>query len=209
MENVHAVEQGEHVTRIARLHGFGQWSRVWEEAGNAQIRAGRPNPHVLYPGDEVHVPARIDKQHGCQSSRRHRFRGEVQRVFLRAVVLDINSRPVQNTPLELQVDAPVLPTSTDSKGILELEISPVAESGRLALGTLEIPVQVGHLDPVEELSGYMARLNNLGYDAGDPAAVDSNQLQSAIEEFQCDNGLQVDGNCGPVTQARIKAVHGC
>ena len=32
---------------------------------------------------------------------------------------------------------------------------------------------------------------------------------SAIEEFQCDHGLVVDGKCGPATQAKLKQVHGC
>jgi len=31
---------------------------------------------------------------------------------------------------------------------------------------------------------------------------------SAVEEFQCDNGLTVDGDCGPNTQAKLKEVHG-
>ena len=32
---------------------------------------------------------------------------------------------------------------------------------------------------------------------------------SAVEEFQCDHGLGVDGKCGPATQAKLKQVHGC
>lgn len=32
---------------------------------------------------------------------------------------------------------------------------------------------------------------------------------SAVEEFQCDHGLAVDGKCGPATQAKLKQVHGC
>ena len=32
---------------------------------------------------------------------------------------------------------------------------------------------------------------------------------SAVEEFQCDHGLVVDGKCGPTTQAKLKQVHGC
>jgi hypothetical protein len=32
---------------------------------------------------------------------------------------------------------------------------------------------------------------------------------SAVEEFQCDHGLGVDGKCGPATQAKLKQIHGC
>ena len=82
----------------------------------------------------------------------------------------------------------------------------------------EIPLKIGHLDPVDEISGQMARLNNLGYNAGDPDAPPgksdedkerSTQLQSAIEEFQCDHDLKVDGACGKKTQEKLLDVHGC
>jgi len=58
------------------------------------------------------------------------------------------------------------------------------------------------MPPVEELSGIRARLNNLGYDAGEKD--ESVQLQAAIEEFQCDNDQTVDGVCGPNTQGKLR-----
>src|SRR5262249_8508870 len=81
------------------------------------------------------------------------------------------------------------------------------------LDDVVIPIKVGHLDPVEEVSGQQARLNNLGYFAGplEGKTEEENQalFLSAIEEFQCDHGLRVDGICGPQTQAKLKEVHGC
>jgi peptidoglycan hydrolase-like protein with peptidoglycan-binding domain len=34
-------------------------------------------------------------------------------------------------------------------------------------------------------------------------------FRSAVEEFQCDHGLTVDGDCGAQTQAKLLSVHGC
>ncbi len=55
-------------------------------------------------------------------------------------------------------------------------------------------------------SGQQARLDNLGYFASDG---DDDAFKSAVEEFQCDNSLTVDGDCGPATQAKLKQVYGC
>jgi N-acetylmuramoyl-L-alanine amidase len=65
------------------------------------------------------------------------------------------------------------------------------------------------LDPLDEGSGWRVRLNNLGYDAGESDDADNPRLRSAIEEFQCDYDLTVDGICGPQTQAKLLERHGC
>jgi peptidoglycan hydrolase-like protein with peptidoglycan-binding domain len=71
---------------------------------------------------------------------------------------------------------------------------------------------------VDEVSGQIGRLNNLGYDAGEldsPVASPeqerhrSEHFRSAVEEFQCDHGLLVDGICGARTQAKLEEIHGC
>jgi hypothetical protein len=45
-------------------------------------------------------------------------------------------------------------------------------------------------------------------DTASPVDLIALQFRSAVEEFQCDNQLTVDGKCGPNTQAKLKAVHG-
>ena len=37
----------------------------------------------------------------------------------------------------------------------------------------------------------------------------SPEFEMAVEEFQCDQGLKVDGICGPQTQAKLKKLYGC
>jgi hypothetical protein len=72
----------------------------------------------------------------------------------------------------------------------------------------ELGLKLGHLDPVEEISGQVWRLNNLGYRAGDTTDANDSAFKSAVEEFQCDYALAVDGICGPNTQGKLKDVHG-
>jgi murein L,D-transpeptidase YcbB/YkuD len=50
--------------------------------------------------------------------------------------------------------------------------------------------------------------HNLGYIAGASDDLEDEQLVSALQEFQCDYGLKVDGVCGASTQAKLKETHG-
>jgi peptidoglycan hydrolase-like protein with peptidoglycan-binding domain len=105
--------------------------------------------------------------------------------------------------------------STDGSGRLELEVPPGVGSGEVVLdgtGTtlhgVTIPFTISALPPESTILGQEARLNNLGYRAGTTADPTSPEFRSAVEEFQCDEGLTVDGKCGPVTQAKLRSVHG-
>jgi hypothetical protein len=49
----HIVKQGEHIASIAENYGFSQYSTIWNDAANADIRKQRDNPSVLSPGDKL------------------------------------------------------------------------------------------------------------------------------------------------------------
>lgn len=92
---------------------------------------------------------------------------------------------------------------------MELDIPVTAQRGALHVQNMVLPFRIGTLDPVEERSGWQARLNNLGYTAGLPQAADETTLRCAVEDFQSDYDLTVDSVCGPKTQAKLKEVYGC
>ena len=55
------------------------------------------------------------------------------------------------------------------------------------------------------------RLENLGYEPGSLSPTgpdDAYGFRMAVEEFQCDHGLVVDGVVGPKTLAMLAGVHG-
>ena len=71
-----------------------------------------------------------------------------------------------------------------------------------------MPLKIGTLIPWPTLrTGQVTRLNNLRSFSGDGA--DGAALESAFEEFQCDNSFKVDGISDVQTQAALKQVHGC
>jgi N-acetylmuramoyl-L-alanine amidase len=131
------------------------------------------------------------------------------RLTLRLLIKDFNEQPIINTACTLEVEGAAYQLTTNANGQIQQQISASARTGRLRILDLELPIQIGHLDPVEEVSGQQARLNNLGYDAGEVGEEDEAKLRSALEEFQCDQSFTVDGICDPQTQARLLEVHGC
>jgi peptidoglycan hydrolase-like protein with peptidoglycan-binding domain len=101
-----------------------------------------------------------------------------------------------------------LPLRTAETGQVRFE-EPVTTDAQTLSRPQNIALKLGHLDPVDEVSGQVGRLRNLGYyplPAGEP---DPELFRAAVEEFQCEHNLAVDGICGPVTQAKLEEVYGC
>lgn len=220
MGKPYKVEQGDYMSKIAQKFGFSDYKEIWDHGDNAALKNKRKNPNVLLPGDTLIIPDREEKKVSASTGKRHKFQVKRSELKLRLVLEDIYEKPIANANCELNIDGETFQMTTDGKGKIEKEIPSTAEGGFLiiksqetALNETVLPVKIGHLDPVEEESGQKARLNNLGYFAGpfegNDEAANQQLFLSAIEEFQCDHGLTVDGNCGPRTQAKLKEVHGC
>lgn len=216
MASTHVVAQGEHLTSIADQYGFTDYASIWDHANNASLKQSRGNPNVLYPGDSLYIPDKQQKEELGATTKRHVFKLKQSRLMLRVLVEDAFERPVANASCVLTLDQERSTLASDGSGKLEKQISPTATEGTMVLDTQDtafqgdvLQISIGALDPVETLTGQAARLDNLGYCAGTPASAEDPQFVSAVEEFQCDHALAVDGLPGPQTRAKLKQVHGC
>jgi uncharacterized Zn-binding protein involved in type VI secretion len=133
----------------------------------------------------------------------------------RIVLQTLGAKPVAAAPCTVTLGASGRKLVTDGTGRVEVELPAGITKGELVLdgtGTtlhgVTIPFTVGTLPAESTILGQEARLNNLGYHAGTTGDPDSPQFKSAVEEFQCDEGLTVDGKCGSKTQAKLRSVHG-
>jgi hypothetical protein len=215
MSEIHIVKQGEHIPQIAKMFGFHNYHIVWDHPENADLKKLRKNPNVLMPGDEVYIPDKEDRIESGATEKKHKFLLDTQPLKLCLVLEDLYEKPIANAPCALGVDGDVFELKTDDKGKIEREISHDAHDAVLVIrgdatpfADFPVNIRIGDLDPVEELSGQIARLNNLGYFPGDGS--DAAAFTSAVEEFQCDHPpLKVDGDCGTHTKARLLSVHGC
>jgi hypothetical protein len=217
MAGYHIVKQGEDVPHLAWTYGFRDYLTIWNHPNNAALRTKRQNPNVLYPGDSVFIPDKDSGEYDKSTDKRHRFMVKSKPLKLRLVLKDQYEKPIANTACVLTVDDETKRLTTDGTGKVELTIQPSARNAKLVIdgreetphaGT-EIPIRIGHLDPVEEISGQQGRLKSLGYYWGEIDGEDGPEFRSAVEEFQCEQGLTVDGICGPITQSKLKQVYGC
>jgi N-acetylmuramoyl-L-alanine amidase len=220
MAGYHKVVQGEHLSSIAKKYGFSSYKTIWDHGQNAELKKRRQNPNVLFPGDDLFIPDKGEKTESKITEKKHRFELKAEKLKLRLVLEDLYEKPLANAKCELHIENESKELTTDGQGKIERDIKPTDEKVFLTVkdpqtpvNEILIPIKIGHLDPVEEESGQKGRLNNLGYFAGPFAgrSIEQNKaaFQSAIEEFQCDHGLLVDGKCGSGTQAKLKQVHGC
>jgi putative peptidoglycan binding protein len=158
-----------------------------------------PAPEAARPADAVGAPVSPEpREPGCEN--------------------EISPLPVETPPPDQR--APAAPAESnapalapaDSLQLFRPELSGLARINATWV-ELDLTLGIGELDPIDTISGQLQRLHNLGYEPGpvSPATNDDERRRqrSAIEEFQCDQSLGVDGVCGPVTQAKLLQVHGC
>jgi N-acetylmuramoyl-L-alanine amidase len=201
------VRKGDSIPSLAHQNGH-FWETVWNDGANAELRQKRPSPNQLAPGDEVTIPELQKKTESGATEQRHRFKRKGVPSKLR-LQLKTLGEPRKNEKYVLELDGELIEGTTDGEGKIEHPIRPDSKGGRLLLseGAEEIPVKVGHLDPVEVLSGVIQRLNNLGYEAGHAAQKMVPKLAKALSEFQEAHKLDVTGEPDDKTKAKLLELH--
>jgi N-acetylmuramoyl-L-alanine amidase len=215
MSTTHTVLQGECLSSIAHDFGFADWHVIYDHPQNAAFKAKRPNPNLIYPGDELFIPDFTPHDHGCQTDMNHRFRLNVQPTYVNLRIQDLADKPISDAKYILTLDELKLHGKTDSDGWIKHTISPVSQFGTLQVWpdpkdhetSFKWEVKLGHLDPLETTSGVKARLNNLGYGCGEVNSVEDDAYDQAVRQFQQEHGLVVDGIVGPKTRHMLKQEH--
>lgn len=216
MSTVHVVKQGECLYRIAKHYGFADWRTIYDHADNEAFRSKRPNPNVIYPGDELAIPDKDTKQLVLPTTTKHKLRVKRPRVMLRIKLEDELGQPLAGKQFELVFGQDLHEGSTDGDGVLEVKVRTSDELGELTVwgsGDRQAErwswqLRVGHLDPVEELVGVRERLNNLGFYCTPTGQEPDDTLRFAVRGFQRQVGLEVTGEVDDATRGKLVQLHG-
>lgn len=205
----HTVSQGECVLKIAHENGFFERT-LWEHPANEELRKRRRDPNCLMPGDVVFVPDKRKREESCSTGRRHTFRQlGVPAKF--SIQLMHGGVPRSDEPYTIEIDGEKQSGRTGKDGVVRFRIKPDAKKGTLSIGTgplrTDYDLHLGHLDPVDEVSGMQGRLRNLGYYRGPINGQADDETIAALLFFQHDLGLPCTGKCDAATLRALDAEH--
>lgn len=201
------VQQGDCLASIAQKYGF-FWQKIWEHPNNSKLKEARQNPHILYPGDKIYIPEKEEKEEPAATGQKHRFRrkGVPEKLEL---ILSLEGEPRRDEEYELEIDGRFSGGKTDGEGKVSISIPPGARQGKLVLLRTgeEFHLDLGHLDPISEVSGVQARLANLGYDLEVSGKWDE-KSREALKLFQKHNKLEASGEIDEITRNKLQEIYG-
>jgi hypothetical protein len=199
----HVVGQGDTLTLLAYRAGVPA-EDIWSHENNAALSAQRKDGDILFPSDVVYLPAPaqtngVEVPAGSTST----FVSTPPTIKIRLHVEEYAS-----SAYTASVGDPPLTGSVDPSGQLELEVPVTTSQVRLEFTSPPqvLILQIGCLDPADEISGLQHRLSNLGLPA--TSDEDGHAVRRALALFQDAKNLAPTGDLDPDTQAALAEDHG-
>jgi Putative peptidoglycan binding domain/LysM domain len=199
----YTIAKGDCLSSIAEKFGFLP-DTIWNHGENADLKARRKDPNVLYPGDVLFIPEKTVNEIPKPVDGTHSFVKKSAKAKLKLRLMD-GDQPRANVPYDLNIDGKWLSGTTDGGGYLEHPIPPGAQQGKLLVGdgpTKDVhEFRFGTVDPVDTDSGAEGRLRDLAYD------VDGDR-EAAIRAFQKKEGMEPTGQLDDATRQKLLEVFG-
>ncbi len=198
----HTVAAGECMTSIADLYKFYP-DTLWQHPANRELREKRKDPSRLLKGDVVKIPDPRPRSLFAHTGQQFVVRLRAIPARLRLQFLHPDGSPRAGEPWKLDFEGKSLEGKLTGWGTLEADVPPDVQDATLTLGEGEdessFDLKIGHLDPVDEVSGLQARLHSLGYDCGGVSGTMDEKTKAALEQFQGAHGLEQSGKADEKT----------
>lgn len=207
----YTIEAGDCLLNLAHAHGL-LWETIWNHPNNSQLKARREDPNILLPGDVLFIPEKRQKEQQKSTDQTHKFvrLGTPAKVRLR--LLDFQRHPRRNVRYSASVDGRRSEGVSDSDGMIEFVAPPDAREVHLLLTENgrqeEHRLQLGHMDPLETISGVQRRLANLGYHCGGEDGELGDATRAALRAFQRERQLPESGETDDATRSALRQLHG-
>jgi hypothetical protein len=202
----HKVKAGECLSSIAKHYHFRNWRTIYDHPDNEAFRKKRPNPNMIVRGDIIIIPEKKVKEESGATEKRNVFKIKAPKTILRIALQSREWQPLQIQKYSLTIDQKNYAVEKDGQGKDGIEEVIPADAGEGELTVwFEEPgrvrryrwhLQIGHLDPVSELTGVQARLRNLGVpgpDAVTPGGEGEAEFKVQLKTFQKRAGLEPSG----------------
>ena len=207
------IRQGDFWTGLAHRHGF-EAEEVWSGDANREIRGRRANPDQLHPGDIVYLPTEPLAGQSVRARQKNAFRARVPATSVHIVLHDTDG-PLANEPYRLEGLGEVREGTTDTDGNVTIEMPITATEVSLVLWRRHTvyPIRLGHLDPIEEVSGVRQRLEHLGFHGfrtvrtSDINADEQDWDAVAVRAFQRAHRLPITGVVDTATRDATRTAH--
>lgn len=218
MPSEYTIQQGDTLLRIAKAHGFMRSESIYDHECNAEFRALRPDPNIIYPGDIIKIPDKENQTQSRPANGRHSFTvKKPETEMFRIVIQGDDGQALEGKRAALTAGSETIDAPISADGLIEIEL-PNGDEAEAELKIFLDPdseepshiyeVQLGHLDPVDTVSGVQARCNALGFNTGVVDGVMGSNTREGIKDFQAQQGLQVDGEMTPETLDKLREVYG-
>src|SRR2546421_2382581 len=163
----HIVVQGETRLGLASKNGLDSWEDIVNAPENASIKDSLKDPGIVKAGLSLFIPNRVLKQDPKGVDATHPFTIKRPTAWLRLAVKDAAGAALADKKYELSVDSSVTSGTIPADGVIERLVSVHASEGTLTVWiddqTTEVwSLRIGHMDPIEEETGVVSRLTNLG-----------------------------------------------
>ncbi|HEX9983258.1 MAG TPA: peptidoglycan-binding domain-containing protein [Thermoanaerobaculia bacterium] len=208
----HDVKQGETLLGLASAQGLESFQTILDAPENAQFKEKRKDPGILKEGDRVFIPNKVMKHHPSAVDATHSFGVKRPKAWLRLAVHDAEGVALAGKKYELAVGSTKASGTLAANGIVEAKVAIDAKSGTLKVWLDETTVEtwelkIGFMDPIDEISGVQARLNNLGYDCGEPDGTENDATKTAVRAFQERVGLQITGTIDDALRTKLASYY--
>ncbi|MFZ4573289.1 MAG: peptidoglycan-binding domain-containing protein [Phycisphaerales bacterium] len=183
------------------------WETIWNHPANEAVKAARGTPHVLLPGDRVHIPEIRVETVDCATEQKHAFRRKGIPLSLEVDVRE-DGEGMGGKRYVLLIEGRTSDGTVPASGVITVHMMPQDRTGELRVHVGDkvrvYQLEFGALDPPQTESGALARLRNLGYASGATLA----ESGLALKKFQRENGLAQTGTLTPETAGKLAEKHG-
>lgn len=206
----HNVRQGESLLSLSKRYGIPA-DKILDHPENEQLREGNRERGILLPGDQVTIPDKEMKEVEASTGQRHRFRCSNRTAWLKVQFFDQDD-PRSGEPYRLIIETQEFNGTLDEDGWMRVRVPVDAQEAIVILGEEtrqeQIDLRIGHLNPIDEISGVKQRLNSLGFYCGSEDDELDEIFQGALLSFQAKHGLEETGELDDATRNRLGEVYG-